>query len=82
MRISLRRLPNGEIAVQRITLRSDERRDDSRPLCQVRLVKAPIQPRSFIDALLGEKGRAIVARINPRFRLARLKVVQVQRDER
>lgn len=82
MRIPLRRLPNGDPAFQRIVLRADEKSESSRGLAQVRVVKSPIQERSFIDARLGEKGQAIVARINPRFRQPKLKVVKLHCDER
>ena len=82
MRISLRRLPNGELAFQRVVLRADAMAGGAIVSSAVRREKAPPQERSFIDALLGEKGRAIVARINPRFRPTRLQVIKVNCDER
>ena len=78
MRITLRRLPNGETAFQRIVLRADDARGDAKISTAVHKAKTPPPERSFIEALLGEKGRAIVARINPRFRQPRLQVIKVQ----
>ena len=77
MRISLRRLPNGERAFQRIVLRADAMASGANVSSAVRKEKAPHHERSFIDAILGEKGRAIVARINPRFRQPKLQVIKV-----
>jgi hypothetical protein len=82
MRIFVRRLPNGETAPQRIVLRADEKRKGPNFSCRVRKADAPIQERSFIETLLGEKGRAIVAKLNSRFRQPNLRVVQGQGNGR
>jgi hypothetical protein len=81
MRISIRRLPNGELAFQRLVLRADAMASTANVLSAVRTEKAPHRERTFIDAILGEKGRAIVARINPRFRRPRLQVIKVHGDD-
>jgi hypothetical protein len=82
MKISLRRLPNGDIAPQRLVLSVDERAKGPTFTCRVRKETAPQQEKSFIEALLGEKGRAIVAKLNPRFRQPSLRVVHLRGDDR
>ena len=81
MRISLRRLPTGEIAFQRLVLRADALGRGANVSSAIRREETPQRERSFIDAILGEKGRAIVARINPRFRQSKLQVIKVHGNE-
>jgi hypothetical protein len=81
MRISLRRLPNGDLAFQRIVLRANATGTEAEAPPQVRRVKTPKHERSFIDTLLCDKGRAMVARIDPRFRQPKLQVIRVHCDE-
>lgn len=67
MRIVLRRLPDGTIATERVVVRVEDRVPRYAFRVEVQKVEVPSVTRSLLDHLLGEKGRALVARITPRF---------------